>query len=163
VRVLAPVAGVVRPISEAPDPVFAAEMVGSGVAIDPDGGPQVAVAPLDGRIAKVHPHAYVLASPGGVGVLVHLGIDTVRLEGEGFEILTPSTGKVAAGQDMIRWDPSAVAAKDLSPWVLVCQLDSAPGTVTSPVVGQHVQAGDVLFEIPDVAAGRRVKGAAASD
>ena len=154
-RVLAPVAGTVRPISAAPDPVFAAEMVGSGVAIDPEPGPQVAVAPIAGRIAKVHPHAYVLASEARVGILVHLGIDTVRLEGEGFEILTPLKGKVEAGQDMIRWDPVAVAAKDLSAWVLVCQLDSAPGTVTSAVLGQHVEAGDLLFEIPDVAAKRK--------
>ena len=85
--VLAPVAGLVRPLSEVPDPVFAAEMVGAGVAIEPDGGLADAVSPVAGTVLKLHPHAFVVLTPEGTGVLVHLGIDTVRLEGAGFELL----------------------------------------------------------------------------
>ena len=75
------------PLSESPDPVFAAEMVGPGVAIDPDPGEATVVSPIAGKVVKVHPHAFVVLGADGVGVLVHLGINTVRLEGKGFEVL----------------------------------------------------------------------------
>lgn len=153
-RALSPVPGTLRPLGEAPDPVFAAEMVGSGVMIDPDRTPGVAVAPVSGRIAKVHPHAYAIATPDGIGLLVHLGIDTVRLNGEGFEIVGPVKGEVVAGQEMIRWDPAAIEAKGLSPAVLVCVLDTAPGSIGSDRLGQHVGVGEPLFEVPEAAAKR---------
>ncbi|QGF25122.1 PTS glucose transporter subunit IIA [Raineyella fluvialis] len=144
---LNPFPGTVGPLSEAPDPVFAAEMVGSGVLVDPDRTVGVAVAPVAGKVAKVHPHAYAIATPDGRGILVHLGIDTVRLNGEGFEILGPLKGEVVAGQEMIRWDPAAIEAQGLSPVVLVCVLDSAPGSIVSPLLGQHADVGEALFEV----------------
>ncbi|MEA5153355.1 PTS glucose transporter subunit IIA [Raineyella sp.] len=153
-KVLSPVAGTVGPLSDAPDPVFAAEMVGSGVLVDPDRTPGVAVAPVSGKIAKVHPHAYAIATPEGVGLLVHLGIDTVRLNGEGFEIVGPVKGQVVAGQEMIRWDPAEIEAQGLSPAVLVCVLDTAPGSIATDLLGQHVSVGDPLFEAPEAAAKR---------
>ena len=76
--VVAPVAGLVRPLADVPDPVFAAEMVGAGVAIEPSGGMAEAVSPVAGTLIKLHPHAYVVVTPEGTGVLVHLGIDTVK-------------------------------------------------------------------------------------
>lgn len=153
-KVLTPVPGTVGPLSDAPDPVFAAEMVGSGVLIDPDRTPGVAVAPVSGKIAKVHPHAYAIATADGTGLLVHLGIDTVKLNGAGFEIVGPVKGEVAAGQEMIRWDPAEVAARGLSPAVLVCVLDTAPGSIVSDLLGQHVETGEPLFDVPEAAAQR---------
>jgi tRNA A-37 threonylcarbamoyl transferase component Bud32/membrane-associated phospholipid phosphatase len=85
--VLAPVPGRALPLAEVPDPVFAGEMVGPGTAIDPPRGPVEALAPVDGRILKLHPHAYVVVAEAGRAVLVHLGIDTVQLHGEGFSLL----------------------------------------------------------------------------
>ena len=75
-QVLVPVPGRMLPLPEVPDPVFAGAMVGPGVAVDPPRGPVQAVAPVDGRIAKLHPHAFVVVTASGRGVLVHLGIDT---------------------------------------------------------------------------------------
>jgi PTS system glucose-specific IIA component len=145
--VLAPSAGAVRPLSQAPDPVFAAEMLGSGLGIDPDldGGVVAAVAPIAGTLVKAHPHAFVVVSDDGVGVLVHLGIDTVRLAGEGFELLVAERSPVEAGEAVTRWDPAAVAAKELSPMVLVCVMDSPAGAVRAPEAAHRVEAGDVLF------------------
>ena len=91
--VLAPVAGLVRPLADVPDPVFAAEMVGAGVAIEPAGGASDAVSPVAGTVLKLHPHAFVVLTPEGTGVLVHLGIDTVRLDGAGFELLVAGEGE----------------------------------------------------------------------
>jgi glucose-specific phosphotransferase system IIA component len=146
--VLAPVAGVVRPLAEVPDPVFAAEMVGAGVAIEPTGGVAEARSPVAGSVLKLHPHAFVVLTPEGTGVLVHLGIDTVRLAGAGFELLVQEKEMVEAGQPVTRWNPADVAARGLSPMVMVCVLDTAAGAVTSARTGETVAAGEALFTWP---------------
>lgn len=146
--VLAPVAGLVRPLADVPDPVFAAEMVGAGVAVEPSGGRADAVSPVAGTLLKLHPHAFVVLTPEGTGVLVHLGIDTVRLDGAGFELLVEEGAGVDAGQPVTRWDPTDVVARGLSPMVMVCVLDTAAGAVRSDRTGHPVAAGDVLFAWP---------------
>ena len=115
-RVLAPLPGRVLPLSEVPDPVFAGAMVGPGAAVDPPRGPVQAVAPVDGRIAKLHPHAFVVVTSSGRGVLVHLGIDTVQLQGEGFRLLaaevaieTSETGPTSCQPDPTSDSPSTSA------------------------------------------------------
>src|SRR5690348_7946646 len=76
VQVLAPVAGLRQEVSNVPDPVFAQGIVGPGAAISPHHGKQCAVAPIDGTLVKVLPHAFLVLSDRGPAVLVHLGIDT---------------------------------------------------------------------------------------
>ena len=155
VQVLAPCPGKVVAMADVPDPVFAEEMVGPGVAIEPtvepDGGPTTVVSPIAGKVLKVLPHAFVVMGDG-VGVLVHLGINTVRLEGEGFEVLATQGGEVAAGDPMITWDPSALptsaGGQDVSPVVPVVLMDGVKGSVTSDAVGGSVAAGDLLFVTP---------------
>jgi glucose-specific phosphotransferase system IIA component len=142
-------------MADVPDPVFAEEMVGPGVAIEPtvepDGGPTTVVSPIAGKVLKVLPHAFVVLGDG-VGVLVHLGINTVRLEGEGFEVLATQGDEVAAGDPMITWDPSALPAsaggQDVSPVVPVVLMDGVKGSVTSEAIGGSVAAGDLLFAAP---------------
>ena len=147
-QVLAPCPGRVVAMADVPDPVFAEEMVGPGVAIEPDPGPTVVLSPITGTVLKVHPHAFVVLGDG-VGVLVHLGINTVRLDGEGFEVLTSQGTAVAAGDPMIRWDPatipSSVDGQDVSTVVPVVVMDAPRGSVTSDAVGGPVAAGDLLF------------------
>lgn len=153
--VLAPCRGRVVAMADVPDPVFAEEMVGPGVAVvpepEPDGGPTTVVSPIAGRVLKVMPHAFVVLGDG-VGVLVHLGINTVRLEGEGFEVLAVQGADVAAGDPMITWDPAALPAsvggQDFSPVVPVVLMDGVKGSVTSDAVGTSVAAGDLLFVAP---------------
>jgi PTS system glucose-specific IIA component len=151
VQVLAPCPGRVLAMAEVPDPVFAEEMVGPGVAIEPDPGPTTVVSPIAGKVIKVLPHAFVVLGDG-VGVLVHLGINTVRLEGEGFEVLATQGSEVAAGDPMISWDPSTLpssaAGQDVSPVVPVVLMDGKKGSVTSEAIGGPVAAGDLLFATP---------------
>ncbi|MDR1431827.1 MAG: PTS glucose transporter subunit IIA, partial [Propionibacteriaceae bacterium] len=73
-EIKSPVPGRVLPISEAGDPVFAQELVGPGVAIEPDLVWGVVVAPVAGRLVRLQPHAFALETAGGQGILVHLGI-----------------------------------------------------------------------------------------
>ena len=154
-RILAPCPGTVVAMADVPDPVFAEEMVGPGVAIvpavEPDGGPTTVVSPIAGTVLKVLPHAFVVMGDG-IGVLVHLGINTVRLEGDGFEVLATQGSDVAAGDPMITWDPSALpasaAGQDISPVVPVVLMDAAKGSVASEAIGGSVAAGDLLFVAP---------------
>ena len=151
VQVLAPCPGRVIAMADVPDPVFAEEMVGPGVAIEPDPGPTTVVSPIAGKVLKVLPHAFVVLGDG-VGVLVHLGINTVRLEGQGFEVLATQGSEVAAGDPMITWDPSTLpssaAGQDVSPVVPVVLMDAAKGSVTSEAIGGSVAAGELLFATP---------------
>lgn len=145
IDVLSPSAGTVGALADVPDPVFAAEMVGSGVSIDPPRERAAAVAPIAGTVLKAHPHAVVITADDGTGVLIHLGIDTVQLEGEGFTVLAPEQSRVAAGDPLVDWDPGAVEAGGRSPLVLLCLLDTAPGGVRCDRIGDDVAAGDPLF------------------
>jgi PTS system glucose-specific IIA component len=144
--VLAPLAGRVVPMTDVPDPVFAAEMVGPGVAIDPDPGEVTVVSPVAGKVVKVHPHAFVVLAPDGVGVLVHLGIDTVKLDGRGFEVLVSQGSTVEAGTPMVRWDPAALTDA-MSPLVPVVVMDRPKGSVPPPAEDARAAAGDVLFTV----------------
>ncbi|MCW2797352.1 PTS glucose transporter subunit IIA [Nocardioides sp.] len=145
--VLAPCPGRVIPLSDTPDPVFATEMVGPGIAIDPDPGEVTVVSPIPGKVVKVHPHAFVVLGTDGVGVLVHLGINTVRLEGRGFDVLVEQGSTVEAGDPMVRWDPSAISGADMSPVVPVVAMDRPKGSVSAPPRGTLVAAGDLLFTV----------------
>jgi PTS system glucose-specific IIA component len=148
-RVLAPVGGRAVPLQDVPDPVFSAGMVGYGAAIDPPRGVIDAVAPVSGTILKLLPHAYIVMTPDKVGVLVHLGLDTVQLKGDGFTAHVSQGDDVTAGQIVITYDVPSVEAKGLNPIVPVVVMDERePGNViTSEAVfeGAEIASGANLF------------------
>jgi sugar PTS system EIIA component len=146
--VLAPVAGTVMAMADVPDPVFAGELVGPGLAIDPaHDGTVMAVAPVAGTIVKLHPHAFVIQAEEGRGALVHLGLDTVQLAGEGFTLLAAEGDSVSAGDRIVSWDPAAVRAGGRSPVCPVVALQGVPDAVVPLAqVGSRVAAGDPLLE-----------------
>jgi glucose-specific phosphotransferase system IIA component len=137
----------VVPLSETGDPVFAGEMVGPGVAIDPEPGQTTVVSPIAGKVVKVHPHAFVVLASDGVGVLVHLGINTVRLDGQGFEVLVEQGSTVDAGDPMVRWDPATITGDDISTMVPVVAMDRPKGSVPAPAEGSVAAIGDLLFTV----------------
>ena len=145
--VRAPLPGVVLPITEVPDPVFAASMVGAGVAVDPLPGAGLVdvVAPVGGRLLKVHPHAFIVLTPEGRGVLVHVGIDTVRLDGAPFTLHVTEGDDVGAGDRVVTVDVAAVRAAGMSPVSPVVVMDAAADTVPPVTAGTRVAAGDELF------------------
>jgi sugar PTS system EIIA component len=146
VSVLAPVSGRALPLAQVPDPVFSAALVGPGVAIDPGRtGRAVAVSPVAGKVVKLHPHAYIVQTAGGAGVLVHLGIDTVQLAGEGFELIAAEGAEVAAGDDIVAWDPAAVEAGGRSPICPVVALDASAEALSDVRDSGDLATGDQLF------------------
>lgn len=122
-QVLAPIAGRAVSLDQVPDPIFAQAMVGPGAAIDPPHAVIDVVAPISGKLLKVFPHAFVVLSEDGVGVLVHLGIDTVELAGEGFTLHVAQSDQVAAGDVVVTYDVPAIAATGRNPIVPVILLE----------------------------------------
>ena len=147
--VLAPVGGRAVPLQEVSDPVFAQGMVGHGVAVDPVRDVIEAVAPVTGKLFKLMPHAYVVMTADNVGVLVHLGIDTVALNGEGFTTQLRQGDDVVAGQVVITYDVPAIEAKGLSTVVPVVVMDERePGNITpseAVLEGADIFCGTLLF------------------
>lgn len=142
----APCPGAIVSMANVPDPVFAAGIVGPGVAIDPLAEPHEATCPINGTLLKIHPHAFVVLGDDSRGVLVHLGINTVELEGKGFTLLASEGSKVDAGTPIVRWDPAAVAESGRSPVVVVIALDAKPDALTQVAAeGAEIKIGDALF------------------
>lgn len=143
--VQSPVGGTTIPMTDVPDAVFAQAMVGPGIAVRPEEGRADAVAPIDGTVATLHPHAFVIAGADGRAVLVHLGIDTVKQKGEGFTLHVVRGEEVRAGQPVIGWDPGAVRAAGYSPVVPVVALDAAADSLSAVQTGRPITAGAPLF------------------
>ena len=143
--VFAPVPGRVVRMADVPDPVFAASLVGPGAAVDPIRSRHRALAPVGGRLVKLHPHAFVVVTQDGRGVLVHLGIDTVQLKGEGFALLAAEGDEVAVGAPVVEWDPAAVEAGGRSPLCPVVALDAAADALRLIAVGGEITVGAELF------------------
>lgn len=108
--VYAPVSGTVIPSEEIPDETFAAGVLGQGVGIQPENG--VVVAPFDGEISSVTDtrHAVGISSPDGMELLIHVGIDTVAMNGDGFECFVQEGQQVKAGDKLIAFDREKIAA-----------------------------------------------------
>lgn len=112
-KLVAPVDGKSLPLSETPDPVFAQKMAGDGLAMEPTG--DIIVAPADGELTLVFntKHAFAITADNGVELLVHIGIETVSLNGEGFEQLAEQGTRVKAGDPIIKIDREFIKSKGL--------------------------------------------------
>lgn len=143
--VTSPMAGRAVGLAAVPDPVFSGVMVGPGTAVDPVRGPSVAVAPVGGIVVSLHPHAFVVVDDEGHGVLIHLGIDTVQLNGRGFELLAAKGDTVRRGDPIVRWDPAEVETTGKSPVCPVIALEATPDALADVVDDGDVPLGGTLF------------------
>jgi phosphoenolpyruvate-protein phosphotransferase len=144
---LAPLAGWCASLEEAPDPVFSGRMLGDGVLIDPTSA--TVVAPCDGEIVLLpgSKHAVALRSPHGIEVLIHVGIDTVGLDGEGFEQHVRLGAHVLAGEPLISFDMDALARRAKSLLTPVIITESRGFTLLRRSVGRGIGVGDFLMEL----------------
>lgn len=103
-EIQAPIQGTVKPLESVPDPAFAQKAMGDGVAIEPSEGK--VLAPFDGEVTHMidSKHAIILQHSTGVELLIHIGIDTVSLNGNGFTTHVKNGDKVKAGQLLIEFD-----------------------------------------------------------
>jgi PTS system glucose-specific IIA component len=110
VEAAAAITGRLVPLSEVPDEAFAQGLMGPGAAIDPSEG--VAVAPFDGKIAHLidTQHAVIVEHESGLQLLIHIGINTVAMKGDGFRALVKTGDAVKAGQPLIEFDREKIRA-----------------------------------------------------
>lgn len=123
-KLYAPIQGTIVPRNEIPDDTFAAGVLGDGVGIDPEEG--VVVAPFDGEISSVTDtkHAIGITGPADMEVLIHVGVDTVNMKGDGFELLVEEGQKVKAGQKLMTFDIAKIKVAGYSPVAAVLLTNS---------------------------------------
>ena len=147
ITVVAPIAGHPVALKNVPDATFAEGIVGYGLAIDPPRSMVDAVAPMAGTVMKLWPHAFVILTDDQVAVLVHLGLDTVQLKGDGFNTHVNQGDRVEVGQPIITYDVPAVEASGRNPIVPVVVMERKADSIafTDAVIGEQVAALDALF------------------
>ncbi|ADG12159.1 phosphoenolpyruvate--protein phosphotransferase [Caulobacter segnis] len=152
-----PLKGWIASLSEAPDAVFAGRMLGDGVAIDPLGGELVA--PCDGVVVSAHRagHAVTLRSTAGAEILMHVGLETVALGGEGFEVHVREGQAVKTGQPLISFDLDLLAQRAKSLITPVVITNPEAFEIVRRDQDMAVEAGGFLMEL------RPLGGAGVSD
>ena len=148
--IAAPLAGWVIPLDDVPDPVFSERMLGDGVAIDPTG--DTLHSPCDGEVLTMNAarHAISLRCDGGAELILHLGIDTVALGGEGIEALVKEGDRVSTGDPMLRFDLDLLVRRApavVTP-ILVCDSDRFR---VEALAGGLVAPGDPLLRVHRIA------------
>lgn len=144
---LAPLSGSVQPITEMPDPVFSSKAMGDGLAIEPAAGADTVVAPADGMVAATMPgsnHAIGLVLDDGMELLVHVGVDTVEMGGDGFACLVEQGQRVKAGQPLMTFSTSKIRAAGHPTAVAFVVTGEGSAQGLELVSGMEAEAGDTV-------------------
>lgn len=135
---LSPLAGKVIPLSDVGDPTFASGSLGEGVAIEPTG--DKVVAPADSKVSAIFPtgHAVALHTDEGIDVLIHIGLETYKLDGRYFKVCASVGDEVKKGDVLIKFDRDAIksAGYDVTAPILICnavEFSSIKGNVGDTV------------------------------
>lgn len=145
-EVVSPLAGQVKSLSQATDPVFSSGVMGQGVVIEPSQGELVS--PVNGTVTVLFPtkHAVGIVSEEGVEMLIHIGMDTVSLDGKGFEAHIEQGDKVVVGQKLITFDVEAIKDASLiteTP-VIITNQDDFQADVEGNLP-RDIKCGDILM------------------
>lgn len=142
-----PVVGQAVALSDVNDPVFSSGAMGKGIAVKPSEGVVYAPADAEVTIAFATGHAYGLKTANGAEVLIHVGIDTVSMNGEGFEQKVSQGSKVKAGDILGTFDSSKIAAAGLDDTTMVIVTNTADYASVTPVATGSVAKGDAVIEV----------------
>ena len=142
-----PIVGDVVALSDVNDPVFSSGAMGQGIAVKPS--QDVVYAPADAEVTIVFPtgHAYGLKTANGAEILIHVGIDTVSMNGEGFDQKVAQGDKVKAGDVLGTFDSNKIAAAGLDDTTMVIVTNTADYASVAPVATGSVAKGDALIEV----------------
>lgn len=145
--ICSPLTGQVKDITTIEDDVFSSGMLGQGIAIEPTDG-QV-LSPVDGVVTSVFPtkHAIGVTSDDGVEILIHIGMDTVSLNGEGFESFVKQNNRVHKGDLMLRVDLDKIKAAGLSAITPIVVTNSNSYQVVKIAANNQVSKGDLILTI----------------
>ena len=142
-----PIVGDVVALSDVNDPVFSSGAMGQGIAVKPS--QDVVYAPADAEVTIVFPtgHAYGLKTANGAEILIHVGIDTVSMNGEGFDQKVAQGDKVKAGDVLGTFDSAKIAAVGLDNTTMVIVTNTADFASVNPVASGTVAKGDAIIEV----------------
>ena len=147
-EIASPLKATTMDLDKVPDPVFSSGAVGQGVGLEPQGD-IVVTAPADGTVvvAPSSGHAFGITLDNGVEILIHVGLDTVNLEGQGFDVKVSQGDRVSAGQELVRVDRSVIeqAGYPLTTPVLVT--NTASFASVEVVGGDSVEPGEALIKV----------------
>ena len=138
------------PITDVPDPIFSEKMMGDGVAVVPK--VNVVCSPCDGELTMVFPtkHAFGITMKNGVEVLVHIGIDTVNLNGVGFKSFKNKGDKVKHGAKIIEFDDKYLSKEDLDTTVMLIITSSNDCKFDKICIGKEVNTFDKVLVLEDM-------------
>ncbi|VKF00646.1 putative sucrose-specific phosphotransferase system (PTS), IIABC component [Streptococcus pneumoniae] len=142
-----PIVGDVVALADVNDPVFSSGAMGQGIAVKPSQG--VVYAPADAEVSIAFPtgHAFGLKTRNGAEVLIHVGIDTVSMNGDGFEAKVAQGDKVKAGDVLGTFDSNKIAAAGLDDTTMVIVTNTADYASVAPVATGSVSKGDAVIEV----------------
>ena len=142
-----PIVGDVVALADVNDPVFSSGAMGQGIAVKPSQGVVYAPADAEVSIAFATGHAYGLKTANGAEILIHVGIDTVTMNGEGFEQKVAQGDKVKAGDVLGTFDSNKIAAAGLDDTTMVIVTNTADYASVTPVASGSVVKGDAIIEV----------------
>lgn len=147
VKIIAPCSGRLVDITEVPDEVFSAKMLGDGVAIWQEGNE--VCAPAAGKITMIAEtnHAFGITTEDGTQLLVHVGLETVDLNGEGMEVLAKVDQKVNAGDPVLRIDMKLMAEKEIKMIVPVIVLEGDYSELVKENLGTMAERGNTKIAV----------------
>lgn len=154
--VVAPVTGALKSLSDVDDKVFSTEMMGKGVAIDPSDN--AVYAPVTGIVTVSYPthHAYGLRTDDGAEILIHLGIDTVELQGRYFTSQVKQGDRVAIGQQLGTFDVKKIKTAGYDASVMLVVTNTKDYADVQPLTKSEVVAGDQVLALTAVSEGTRI-------
>ncbi|MGX7418086.1 sucrose-specific PTS transporter subunit IIBC [Carnobacterium gallinarum] len=149
--IYAPVAGEVESLKQVNDKIFSAELMGKGAAVKPSEG--IVYAPADGVITVTLAHAYGMKTDKGSEVLIHVGLDTVELKGEGFTTAVTNGQRVKKGDQIGTFDLALLANKGYDSTVMVIITNTLSYANVERITGKEVKAGDQLIALTQTNSG----------
>ena len=144
-EILAPVDGELVQLSETNEPVFGSEMMGKGCAVYPDC--DLVCAPIAGTVGVLMPHAVGIIADNGVEVMVHVGIDTVEMKGDGFDLKVAQGDTVTCGQELLTFSREKIAEAGHPDTTFVIITNTAECAEVAPVANCTVKVGDVVVSV----------------
>lgn len=147
IKIKAPVTGKIVPIEDVPDIVFAQKMMGEGIAIEPS--ENGVYAPISGVLTTVFPtgHAYGITGENGEEVLVHIGVNTVELKGEGFDVKVETDQKVQVGDLLCVVDFESIRAKGIPTVTPIIITNTADYSTITKTTSDKVEVNDEILEL----------------
>lgn len=145
-QLMAPVDGTLVKIEDVSDEVFSTKVMGDGFAVKPSS--DIVVSPITGEITNIFPtkHAISITSDNGIEILLHLGIDTVELNGEPFDVLVQQGQKVSAGDELVKIDRDMIKEKGKDDMVILVVPNNNDISFDPDISSRNVDTGELVTE-----------------